>query len=71
MRHLRAGWITDNLTARRLTVGWSDAESVRPINVSPEVIKLSVWRNASWNAVRSIRLVWMAASYTGPTRSAP
>jgi hypothetical protein len=51
-----------NEAARRLTVEWSGAESVRPINLSTDAIKPSVWRNASLNAVRSIRLVWMAAS---------
>jgi hypothetical protein len=57
-----AGWITGDVTARWLTVEWSGAESVRPINLSTDVIKPSVWRNASLNAVRSFRLVWMAAS---------
>ena len=38
------------------------SEIVRPINVSTDVIRPPVWRKASLNAVRSIRLVWMAAS---------
>jgi hypothetical protein len=61
-RGTEAGWITGSVSARRLTVLWSGAEIVRPINVSTDVIRPSVWRKASLNAVRSIRLVWMAAS---------
>jgi hypothetical protein len=61
-RRLVCVGIRSNVTARRLTVVWSGAEIVRPINVSTDVIKPSVWRNASLNTMRSIRLVWMAAS---------
>jgi len=57
-----AGCTTGNVTARRLTVVWSGAEMVRFISVRTDAIKPSVCRNGSLNAVRTIRLVWMAAS---------
>ena len=55
-------WMTGSVVARRLTVLWSGAEIVTPINVSTDVIRPSVWRKASLNAARSIKLVWIAAS---------
>jgi hypothetical protein len=57
-----AGWITAYFTARRLTVVWSGAEIVRSIKVRTDVIKPSACGNGSLNAVRTIRLVWIAAS---------
>ena len=54
--------MTGNVTARRLTVVWSGAEMVRSISVRIDAIRPSVCRNGSLNAVRSIRLVWIAAS---------
>jgi hypothetical protein len=42
-----AGWITGNVTARRLTVVRSGAESDSPINVSTDVITVSVGRHMS------------------------
>jgi hypothetical protein len=56
------GWITGSVSARRLTVLWSGAEIIRPIRDSTDDVKPSVRRTASVNAVRSIRLVGMAAS---------
>ena len=42
-----AGGITGSVSARRrLTVLWSGAEIVRPIKVSTDVIRPSVWRKA-------------------------
>jgi hypothetical protein len=60
-----------NVTARRVTVVRSGAESVRLINVSTDAIKPSAVRNGNLDAVRSVRLVWMAASAQRAWPTAP
>jgi hypothetical protein len=47
---------------RRLTVVWSGAEIVRPVNVRTDVSRPSACHNGSLKAARSIKLVWIAAS---------
>ena len=48
-------WVVNVLIEGRLR--HDGADSVRPINVSADVIRPSVYRNANLNAMRSIKLI--------------